>query len=68
MKTAFLYAGQGAQTTGMGRDLYEKYPSFAAIYDAADRVKPGLKSIIFENKVGKYKSNWSILRDTNVID
>ena len=47
MKTAFLYAGQGAQTTGMGRDLYEKYPSFAAIYDAADRVKPGLKSIIF---------------------
>lgn len=50
MKTAFLYAGQGAQTTGMGRDLYEKYPSFAAVYDAADRVKPGLKSIIFENK------------------
>ncbi|MGN0240746.1 MAG: ACP S-malonyltransferase [Candidatus Weimeria sp.] len=50
MKTAFLYAGQGSQTTGMGKDLYEKYPAFAAVYDAADRIKPGLKDIIFENR------------------
>lgn len=50
MKTAFLYAGQGAQATGMGRDLYEKYPTFKAVYDTADRIKPGLKDIIFENK------------------
>lgn len=50
MKTAFLYAGQGAQQTGMGSDLYEKYPVFKAVYDMADTIKPGLKDIIFENK------------------
>ncbi|MQN01801.1 MAG: ACP S-malonyltransferase [Lachnospiraceae bacterium] len=50
MKTAFLYAGQGAQATGMGRDLYEKYPVFKEVYDAADRIKPGLKDVIFLNK------------------
>ena len=50
MKTAFLYAGQGAQQAGMGQDLYEKYPVFKAVYDMADTIKPGLKDIIFENK------------------
>ena len=25
MKRAFLFPGQGAQTVGMGKDIYEKY-------------------------------------------
>ena len=33
MKLAFLYAGQGAQHVGMGRDLYEIYPAFRAVLD-----------------------------------
>ncbi len=30
MKLAIVYAGQGSQKVGMGRDFYEKYPSFRA--------------------------------------
>lgn len=27
-KTAYLFAGQGAQTLGMGQDLYREEPSY----------------------------------------
>lgn len=33
MKIAFLYAGQGSQKVGMGRDLYEQYPTYKATLD-----------------------------------
>lgn len=35
MKIAFLYAGQGSQKVGMGRDLYEAYPEFREVMDRA---------------------------------
>ena len=35
-KTALLFAGQGAQVTGMGKDLAEKFPSAKAWFDRAN--------------------------------
>lgn len=36
MKIAFLYAGQGSQKAGMGKDFYENRSEFAEILDAAN--------------------------------
>lgn len=33
MKLAFMYAGQGSQAVGMGKDLYEAYPEFREVFD-----------------------------------
>jgi len=47
MKIGFLYAGQGSQKVGMGRDLYENDSLFRELYD---RVKMGdtIKKMSFE--------------------
>ena len=47
MKLAFLYAGQGAQHVGMGRDFYEQFHLFREVFDAAP-VDFDLKKLCFE--------------------
>ena len=47
MRLAFLYAGQGAQRVGMGRDFYEEYPLFRELLDSA-ALDFDLKAACFE--------------------
>jgi len=54
MKTAILYAGQGAQHAGMGKDLYEKYSAFAKEFDSAiDTLDFDLHKLCFEDPDGE---------------
>lgn len=46
-ETCLLYAGQGAQHVGMGRDLYEIYPEFRQVLDSAP-VDFDLKQLCFD--------------------
>ena len=50
MKLAFVYAGQGSQKVGMGRDFYDQYPEFRAVYDSAP-VDFDLKTLCFEGSM-----------------
>lgn len=54
MKKAILYAGQGAQHAGMGKDLYEKYTTFAKAFDCANDVLDfDLHKLCFEDPDGE---------------
>ena len=48
VKTALLFAGQGAQFVGMGKDLAEVHPTAKALFDRADEALGyGLSGICF---------------------
>ena len=47
MKLAFLYAGQGSQHVGMGRDFYDRSPLFREVFDLAP-VDFDLKALCFD--------------------
>lgn len=46
-KIAFVFAGQGAQYSGMGQSLYETSPAAKGVFDAADVQRPGTSQQCF---------------------
>ena len=47
-KIAFIFSGQGAQYSGMGKELYDASPAAKAVYDMADSVREGTSRQCFE--------------------
>ncbi len=51
MKIAFLFAGQGSQYVGMGKDLYEQYEQAKEVFDQV-QFDFDLKEVCFEDTQG----------------
>ncbi|ARI77511.1 ACP S-malonyltransferase [Halobacillus mangrovi] len=48
-RTAFVFPGQGSQEVGMGKEMYEAYPSVKRLFDEADKALGfSLTTLMFE--------------------
>ncbi|WP_106766114.1 ACP S-malonyltransferase [Paenibacillus faecalis] len=59
-KIAFVFPGQGAQSVGMAKDVFEKIPSSRAVIESADKgLGLSLSSIMFEGPEQELKQTYN---------
>jgi [acyl-carrier-protein] S-malonyltransferase len=49
-KTAFVFAGQGAQYPGMGKEIYNNNSVAKNIFDLAEKIRPGTMAQCFDGR------------------
>lgn len=52
-KIAFVFSGQGAQYTGMGKELYDCSPAAKKVFDMADQIRPNTSTQCFEADIAE---------------
>ena len=54
-KIAFVFSGQGAQFSGMGKSFYDSVDAVRALYDAAEEIRPGTQAQSFSGTADELK-------------
>jgi [acyl-carrier-protein] S-malonyltransferase len=59
MMKAYIFPGQGAQFTGMGKDLYENYPLAKELFESANRILNfRITDLMFEGSDEDLRQTW----------
>lgn len=69
MKIAFMFPGQGAQTVGMGKDLYEKYEEVRNVFKKASEITNiDIATLCFNGIKREYKLGEELLSSEEISD